>query len=91
MDELQGEGDGFDLKCKALMGASAIAFAGGIVLTVMAVYQPLHYVLYTVGVVGAITAWALCLRETNLVGPDERAEPDPRKDDPSGPSEANED
>jgi Flp pilus assembly protein TadB len=91
MDELQAEGSGLDLQCKALLGVSVLALLAGGVLTVAAVYQPLHYVLYTVGVVGLLTAWVVCLRETTLVGPDDRAEPDPRKDDPSGPKETRED
>lgn len=91
MDELQAEGGGLDLKCKALLGVSVLALVAGVVLTLAAVYQPLHYVLYTVGVIGLLTAWVVCLRETSLVGPDERADPDPREDDPSPPSESQED
>lgn len=90
MDELQAEEGGLDLKCKVLLGGSLVALVAGLVLTLLAVFQPLHYVLFTIGMVGALTAWVVCLRETNLVGPDEDADPDPREDDPSPPPETQE-
>lgn len=90
MDELQAEGEGLDLKCKALMAGSLVALVAGLALTIAAVFQPVHYILFTVGLVGATAAWILCLRETNLVGPDEEADPDPREDEPSAPPEARE-
>lgn len=87
MDELQAEGDGFDLRCKVLLVASVVVSLAGLALTMAAVYQPLHYVLFAVGFVGGTIALVTCLRETNLVGPDERADPDPQEDDPSPPPE----
>lgn len=87
MDELQAEGDGLDLRCKVLLVVSVVASLAGLALTLAAVYQPLHYVLFAVGFIGGTIALVICLRETNLVGPDERADPDPQADEPSPPPE----
>lgn len=74
MDELQAEGDGLDLRCKALLGASLLSLVAGLTLTLTGGPQYIDYLLYAVGVIGALTSWVVCLRETTLVGPDDDAD-----------------